>query len=362
MEQKKERSRSVCRPRQEELDDAALLSRIISLLRFPLIVGIVCIHAGVPESVVSAVGSHAVYDFVHEWSEQVVARVAVPLFFLISGYLFFLNVERLTLAAYGHKLWKRVRTLFVPYVWWNVAGVLVAWLFHTYVFHLRSAVPHWDLSHWLSVWWDYRGGMPYNYPLWYIRNLMLMAVAAPLQWWLLKRLPRPVLLLTGVWWLLSGGNVAATVFFFMLGAWLGIGKRSFGWALWRLARPAGLLYVMWSVVEAGWGREFMPSVFHQLGIVLGAVCVMGLAARYVVHGGRQWKWLQASSFWIYATHVIVLGLTQTWLFRSYRPESDIELLLVFMAQIAWPVGAGAALYALMHKCLPRLTAWLTGGR
>lgn len=306
MEQKKERSRSVCRPRQEELDDAALLSRIISLLRFPLIVGIVCIHAGVPESVVSAVGSHAVYDFVHEWSAQVVARVAVPLFFLISGYLFFLNVERLTLAAYGHKLWKRVRTLFVPYVWWNVA--------------------------------------------------------APLQWWLLKRLPRPVLLLTGVWWLLSGGNVAATVFFFMLGAWLGIGKRSFGWALWRLARPAGLLYVMWSVVEADWGREFMPSVFHQLGIVLGTVCVMGLAARYVVHGGRQWKWLQASSFWIYATHVIVLGLTQTWLFRSYRPESDIELLLVFMAQIAWPVGAGAALYALMHKCLPRLTAWLTGGR
>ena len=84
MEQKKERSRSVCRPRQEELDDAALLSRIISLLRFPLIVGIVCIHAGVPESVVSAVGSHAVYDFVHEWSAQVVARVAVPLFFLIS--------------------------------------------------------------------------------------------------------------------------------------------------------------------------------------------------------------------------------------------------------------------------------------
>lgn len=159
-----------------------------------------------------------------------------------------------------------------------------------------------------------------------------------------------------------GRKCAATVFFFMLGAWLGIGKRSFGWALWRLARPAGLLYVMWSVVEAGWGREFMPSVFHQLGIVLGAVCVMGLAARYVVHGGRQWKWLQASSFWIYATHVIVLGLTQTWLFRSYRPESDIELLLVFMAQIAWPVGAGAALYALMHKCLPRLTAWLTGGR
>lgn len=349
-------------PLGKELDDATLLSRMISVLRFPLIVAIVCIHAHIPEPVVGPAGDHAGYAVVYDWLAQVVARVAVPLFFLISGYLFFLKVERLTFSVYGHKLLTRLRTLFVPYIWWNVAAVLITFLFHTYVFHFRSAVPDWDWSHWMAALWDYRGGMPYNYPLWYIRNLMLMAVSAPLQWWLLKRLPYPTLCLAGVCWFLSGDNTSATVFFFMLGAWLGMIRRPFGWLLWRWAWPAVSLYMVWSVVEVGWGRAHWASELHQLGVVLGAVSLMGLSARYVAWGGRQWKWLQASGFWVYATHVIVLGPTQTWLFRSYRPVSDAGLISVYVAQIVWATGLGIAFYALLHKCLPRLTAWLTGGR
>lgn len=342
-------------------DGRTLLSGMIGALRFPLTVAIVCIHANLPEVVTQAVDSPVAYNLVHAWLAQVLARVAVPLFFWISGYLYFLKVEQLTAGLYRRKLLTRLRTLFVPYVWWNVAAVFITFLFHTYVFHFRSSVPRWGWHEWLSVLWDYRGDMPYNYPLWYVRNLLLMVVAAPLVWWLLRRWPRVSLLVAGVGWLLTGGYEWTTAFFFMLGAWMGIRKYAPVWPLWRRAWWVVAAYGVLSVAEAVWAVQW-PGVLHQVNIALGMVAVAGLAARYVAGGRKPWPLLGASSFWVYATHVIVVGLTQTWLFGAYRPTTDGGLVAVYVGQVVWATGLTLALYALLHRCLPRLTALLTGGR
>jgi len=51
-----------------------------------------------------------------------IAQVAVPLFMIIAGALFFRNYEQ---AKYGQKIKKRVKTLLVPYLTWNtLRGVL----------------------------------------------------------------------------------------------------------------------------------------------------------------------------------------------------------------------------------------------
>lgn len=43
-----------------------------------------------------------------------IGRCAVPMFYMISGYLFFLNVE--SINDVYHKMRKRVHTLLIPYV------------------------------------------------------------------------------------------------------------------------------------------------------------------------------------------------------------------------------------------------------
>ncbi len=45
---------------------------------------------------------------------------AVPIFFFISGYLFFLNVENFNHHAYIKKLNKRLYSLLIPYIVWNI--------------------------------------------------------------------------------------------------------------------------------------------------------------------------------------------------------------------------------------------------
>ena len=88
-----------------------LLSETISYLRFPLIVGVVFIHFNLLEKGFSANG--IIYDLKGDdifWGIRYVVRlfsdvlpsVSVPLFFMISGYLFF-NVDLFDRETYLKK-------------------------------------------------------------------------------------------------------------------------------------------------------------------------------------------------------------------------------------------------------------------
>ena len=61
-------------------------------------------------------------DMVMWWNSIVV--VAVPVFFVLSGYFFFRGMDVLTLDVYKKKLTTRFRTLFIPYMIWNCFPVL----------------------------------------------------------------------------------------------------------------------------------------------------------------------------------------------------------------------------------------------
>ena len=104
-----------------------ILSQTIAFLRFPLIVGVLLIHSN-PEKVAIIKGmniispdGHWFYDNISYLFSHIFAAVAVPLFFFISGYLFFYKTTAFTKSVYGRKLKKRAHTLLIPYIFWNLA-------------------------------------------------------------------------------------------------------------------------------------------------------------------------------------------------------------------------------------------------
>ena len=76
----------------------SLSSRTISWLRFACACLVVLLHAfGPPAAPGQAiVWSNGVYDTVRILLSQGVCQIAVPVFFLISGYLFFVRLEEWT--------------------------------------------------------------------------------------------------------------------------------------------------------------------------------------------------------------------------------------------------------------------------
>ena len=95
---------------------------IIKQLRLPLIVLITFAHSysGVRVGYTLWDGGWDTYEVLKIVVSQTLVKVAMPTFFVISGYLFFANVTDWNTKTYLGKLRRRVKTLLIPYIIWNV--------------------------------------------------------------------------------------------------------------------------------------------------------------------------------------------------------------------------------------------------
>lgn len=99
----------------------------LDVLRFPLIVGVVYIHAYVPGETArwrETSFAETAMAWLSLAISQGLARIAVPLLFLISGYLFFLNWN-LDGKSFAQKLRSRTRSLLIPFLFWNLLTLLI---------------------------------------------------------------------------------------------------------------------------------------------------------------------------------------------------------------------------------------------
>lgn len=103
----------------------AILSKTIMFLRFPLIIAVVLIHTNFNGLTMNGTlwvseGQFPTYDLVYHVVSNELARIAVPLFFFISGFLFFYHSD-FSKEIYRKKLKKRIRTLLIPYMFYPLA-------------------------------------------------------------------------------------------------------------------------------------------------------------------------------------------------------------------------------------------------
>ena len=99
-----------------------LSSSTISYLRFPLTTGVVFIHFSLADGLTINKVQYGMenpewYLHIVNFFSEVLARICVPLFYIISGYLFF-NRREFSGSMYRQKLKSRFRTLLMVKVWW----------------------------------------------------------------------------------------------------------------------------------------------------------------------------------------------------------------------------------------------------
>lgn len=75
------------------LSNNEILSKTITFLRFPLIIAVVFIHTGLDRvniggKILVSKGQFPLHDMLNQLVSQELARIAVPLFFFMSGFLF----------------------------------------------------------------------------------------------------------------------------------------------------------------------------------------------------------------------------------------------------------------------------------
>ena len=187
-----------------------LASETIKILRFPLTIGVVFIHFSLSKGLnihgtFFGLNNPDWFFFVTNFISEVLSKLCVPSFFFISGFLFFREAY-FNKDLYIQKLSTRIRSLFIPFILWNIIGAAFILCKSTIPFVSNYYPPieiRFSFIRLFSTFFnnsnnsgllvypaDFPPPMdicPINIPLWYVRELMIMVLLSPLTYWIIKK-------------------------------------------------------------------------------------------------------------------------------------------------------------------------------
>ena len=365
----------------------ALTSSVIRFLRFPLIVMVVMIHSHF--KVVSMGGIDYVFDLkefpiycnVSFLLSKLMASIAVPMFYVFSGYLFFKNDSSFTVNNYLGKLRKRLKNLLIPYIFWNIVVVLFYFLAQTFMPSMVSGnnkpIVDYNIIDWLRVFWNYQDEMPICYQLWFLRDLMVVVLMSPIIYFAIKKSVFTIFVI-GIVWLfgittgICGIDITA-IFFFAIGSAFSIHKYDFVDFCKKIKIAGYIMSLLFIIIEVLIynKRGSIDLLFvNTQSIVLYKLCTLSLMASCmnitiaIMQKGllKTNGFLYESNFFIYVCHALPLTLFLKLLIRFVNPASDVQAILIYFAVIIITIIFCLLLFALMRKILPRFTSFILGNR
>lgn len=353
--------------------EAALL-RIFNVLRFPLCVLVVFIHTKKNSMNIDSVNwlNLANIDIAHVITiviSDIIGNVAVPTFFVISGFLYFNRTTKWEFSLYRIKSLKRLASLAVPYVCWNLIALL-AWGGREYVISTQSGTSftyfHWlfDWNEWYHFFWE----EPVNYPLWFIRDLIFVSFLSPFIYYFIRffrlyGILALILIYLSSWKTNILGLSDIAILFFTCGAYLSL----FPSHLFKLVpffrRSMGLFLVLFCVllmIYIMYPYPFVMNLFILVGVVtfldMGSKIADGSMAFYCLKGAP-------ATFFIYAAHsILLIDFVRASLNRIFYLDSPFSLLTVYFLTPMLTVLWCGLIYVFLSKFFFNVLNFLEGGR
>jgi len=373
-----------------------ILSKTISYLRFPLTVGVVFIHFDLARGLVIRGTKHGLdnpdwYFYIIRFISEVIAEIGVPLFFIISGYLFFYRKD-FNGRVYKQKLRSRIKTLLIPFILWNLIAIMLIFLkqlpgissfYQPVEIHL-SVIRIFNTFFWNTT----DNGIfvgpprinpilivaPIDGPLWYVRDLMLMVILSPVVYWLIKKMGVwYVVTLFFVWFfcpssllptLYDNGQWITASFFFSFGAFFSVNKENFVLSF-RKLKMIPVLFIIVAIADVFTKTMEYNGYIHKVGIVFGIVSAVVVVSYLLEYEKIKVNPdLANSSFFIFALHSLFIGDVGKLAFTILHiPENNpcAMLTLYFLVPI-FSIIVCLKLYFLSKRYTPKVCDLLTGGR
>ena len=342
------------------------LSNIISWLRFPLIFFIIMLHC---YSVTRLEGNHESYFKILYPFSLWIGETGVPGFFFISGLLFFLSSK-----TYNQKIKTRLNTLLVPYFLWNGAMLLV--YFIAFLVGFPQEINHHNIANYtlfdyLRLFWDrgsYDNGnfVPLLCPLWYIRNLFLMALISPLLYFIIRYTRELFLITIAVWWFATFHNafVPQTILFFSLGAYFSIFAIN---PMKFFSKYKNLLLILFVIF--GLGDIIVHTIMendynlqiHRISLMLN-IPVLFLLASFFVRKNLTSQTLSNASFVVFCIHYPIVIIMRKFCVTFFLDASDSIHILLYFASVILSTIMSLSFYQILKKFFPKTSRILSGNR
>ncbi len=341
------------------------VSRRFNVLRTLLVVFIVGVHA---EKGLQAYFQE-IPDLLRAWLALFphnLFRLCVPVFFSISGYLFYLTYKP-TAGAYGRMVVKKTRTILLPYLLFNAVTIGLILVFNKapYMGDIHGLRQDGILKYLLGV---YR--FPAVYPLWFLRDLYVYFLLAPVFYAVSREIPLLGLpLFWAIWMFVPQTGLAVELsgmFFFYAGCLMartGVDLDAARRFTFPVVALYGLLALVTSYVEYSQGFPPFYHLLYRHCMIFGTLSMWLLTGQDWLGRSRLLLGLSGVSFFVYLTHEPVLSYLIYGTRYLFRPSGGTALGVGYMALlILATTGVCVALARLLIRFAPAAYALATGAR
>lgn len=358
---------------QNSFPAEARQSELIKTMRFPLIILVLYQHSVLTYStpMTMSLDSANVFHFLTEMISHFFCAIAVAWFFFFSGYLYFYHLKE---EQFG-KEWifgkwnRRIHSILIPYIFWNLLNVVMVYLV-TGLFNRVGITINSDQM--IGVmkgprFWFITG--PIDFPLWYLRDLIIMSLLAPAFYYPVKKWPWISLAVILILYLVSfkiDFFLLPTFSLFGMGAWMSIRKDNIV-AFCRLLRypAAAIAFFLLPIATFFHGSDYgFDKFFRLIYIPSGMITFMNICDQLYEFKGYRNLMLRLTEtvFFIYAAHEIyILGWTKGMFLRVFGATLAAKWISYIFVPIV-TLSICLSLFYLLKWIMPQTLSFACGWR
>ena len=352
------------------------LSDKIKAISFLLIIFVVFLHSTnlkVNFKTHQGLVSQGINSFIQHFISEGITRTAVPLFFIISGYLFFLNIKEGAFSEFKLKYKKRAKTLLIPYLFWSAYGLALLFFLQSIpflkVFFTKELISNYSITDFLLRLFV----NPIPYQLWFVRDLIILIFFSPAFYWLVKKTNGYITLMYFALWLIDFeysiiANDISALLFFNIGATIGIRKLNIN----TISQPSYRYVALWIILLLTQSSLFFVNFEHiwimillyKIGILVGIVAIWHLYDN-IFYGTeinqKKYYFVFEYTFFLYAFHEPVLSMLKKGGYFLLGVSEATSLAVYILAPLATiTISLVVGYYA--KAVIPKLYSFITGDR
>ena len=176
-------------------------------------------------------------------------------------------------------------------------------------------------------------------------GILLLGILWFFEWW------------TGMLWF---GSKAG--FFFSLGAYFSLNKKSFLDSIYKYIHYEYIIYFVLIIADLI-SRDTVYNIYiHNSGVIIGLIVLIKSTAYLIKKRVHIMQVLTSASFLIYAMHEPFQRLFRKILFKALMPDSEIAFIALYFTVPAIIITLITLFYLFLHRYYPRVLKYIIGGR
>ncbi len=315
------------------------LSKKIKILSFISILLVVFLHSynlTIPFYTETEISVKSLNWYFQNFFTNGITRIAVPFFFIVSGFLFFLNNP----TDYINKIKKRSKTLLLPYIIWSLAGILLYFILQTTPqskpFFKTGLIK--DFTPYQLLFRLFINPVPYQF--WFIRDLIFFVLISPLIYFFIKKTKEIGVLLLLFCWLIDLDFMIISnesILFFYIGAIIAIRNQNIvnydysKFSLYLFNFWLFLVVITTSLKFIDFQSKIIITIIFKSSIIIGLLTYWSVYDLLFLKN-QNTKFLKSPifqfSFFIFAIHEPFLTIIKKILFSIFSKDAGLIIYII----------------------------------